>query len=31
VGATADGISATTAETSQRINVLFLEQVSRPY
>jgi sorting nexin-1/2 len=31
VGATADGISATTAETSQRINVRFLEQVSRPY
>jgi sorting nexin-1/2 len=28
VGATADGISATTAETSQRINVRFLEQVS---
>ena len=28
VGSTADGISATTAETAQRINVRFLEQVS---
>ena len=27
VGTTADGISATTAETAQRINVRFLEQV----
>ena len=29
VGSTADGISATTAETAQRINVRFLEQVRR--